>query len=253
MTLGHKLKCALLFSVLFLTACAACRQQNPSTENSDSLIIAGEPPNYSAMVVRLVEAGEQKEETTTRVVCSGEMRREEWTEASSKRALIFRPDLGKSFLLDLDQRVYVETDLAQSSKKKDANKPAAQTGALAQPAPESETPAATSLQTVTEDYLNSDFEEEPATLETHALPDAEQDGRPLKVIEQKATFAGGRVETTRIFRAESLNGLIVKTEMESLSPRIKVTTERRDIKLDISAEEFAVPAGFKKVERLVYR
>ena len=218
-------------------------------------MLAGEPEKYSATVVRLIEDGELREETTTRVVCSGEWRREEWTEAGAKRALIFRPDLGKSFLLDLDKQLYVETDLVQSHTKPNPKKPPPQTNQTVPATSESEAPAASSLQTVTNDFLTADFAEEPTYVETASLPDATQDGRACSVREQKATFGDGRVEITRIFRAQTLNGLIVKTEMESVAParRIKITTARRDINLEIAADEFAVPAGFKKVERLVYR
>ena len=256
MTLRHKVKCTLLLMPLLFTACLACNQ-NPSTSKDANNALAGEPENYSATVIRLIEDGKQREEITTRVVCSGDMRREEWTEAGANRALIFRPDLGKSFLLDLDNRVYVETDFVQVNAASETKKPPAK-NSNNEPAPsEGEAPSASraGLQTVDGDFLIDGFEEEPASIEVHDLPDEKQDGRVCKVIEQKATFADGRVEVTRTFRAQSLNRLIVKTEMETVAPsqRLKITIERRDIKLEISAEEFAVPAGFKKVERLLYR
>jgi hypothetical protein len=255
MTLRHKLKCALLFTSLLFTACLACRK--PSTQEDANHILSGEPENYSATLVRLIDNGQQREEITSRVACSGEMRREEWTEAGARRALIFRPDLGKSFLLDLDNRVYVETDINPGNTTTETKKPPSKSSDNEPGSLESDAPvtANSNLQTVGGDLFVTGFEEEPTSVETQALPDEQQDGRACKVTQQKATFADGRVEVTKTFRAQSLNGLMVKTEMETVAPsqRTKLTIERRDIKLDISADEFAVPAGFKKVERLLYR
>ncbi len=264
MTLRHKLKwlllfTTLLFTTLLFTACLACRNQHPSTGKDARPALAGEPETYSAIVVRLIEEANQREESATRIVCSGEMRREEWTEASAKRALIFRPDLGKSFLLDLDNRLYVESDLGPPPTATDSQKSSAKNSNNA-PAAESDAPAAANLPavnlpTVVDDVLVTRIEEEPVSVETRALPDENLEGRVCQVAEQKATFADGHVEITRTFCAASLNGLMVKSERETLasSQRIKITTERRDIKLEVSADEFAVPAGFKKVERLLYR
>lgn len=254
MTLRHKLKCTLLLTTVLFTACLACRKQ-PTDEGANPPF-SSEPEKYSATVVRMIEDGQQREVMTTRVVCSGDLRREEWTEAGATRALIFRPDLGKSFLLDLDNRLYVETDLVQPKTPAESTKKAPPKNSnLAPASSESELPPASGLQTVTEDFLTGSFEEEPTSVEVHTLPDETVAERVCKVSEQKATFADSRIEVTRTFRADSLKGLMVKTELESITPaqRTKITTERRDIKLDISADAFAIPAGFKKVERLLYR
>ena len=84
---------------------------------------SGEPEHYSATVVRTVSNGNSQETTITREVRSGEMLRQEWTEENESRVLIWRPDLGKSFLLDLESRTYVETEIGSSSEPRASEDP----------------------------------------------------------------------------------------------------------------------------------
>ena len=251
MTLRHKLNFALLLAIFMFTACSACRNQNQPANEDLQRELSSEPENYSATVVRLIEDGKHQEEITTRLVCAGDLRREEWVDASGKRALIFRPDLGKSFLLDLDNRLYIETDLTQPNVSTDKKNLSPPNHHQATESSESAAPSASSLQTVANDFLADSFEEEPTIVETRVLTDAKIGDSMCKVTEQSARFADGRVEITKTFRAPALKGLIVKSEMESVAPsqRLKIIVERRDIKLEVSADEFTVSAGFKKVER----
>jgi hypothetical protein len=59
------------------------------------------------------------------------------------------------------------------------------------------------------------------------------------------------MEITKVFRATQLGGLMIKTETESsvANHRVKIITERREVKLDISPDEFTVPADFKKTPK----
>ncbi|MEW6211149.1 MAG: hypothetical protein AB1631_22480, partial [Acidobacteriota bacterium] len=57
------------------------------------------------------------------------------------------------------------------------------------------------------------------------------------------------VEVSRIFLARDLAGLAVRIESQSSSSRIRIITERRNVQ-QASADEFNVPAGFKRAERL---
>src|SRR5689334_1468127 len=66
---------------------------------------AGEPDQYSALVVRTVEDGFSTVTSTSREARLGDRRREDWTEEGKTRAIIWRPDLGKSYVLDLDAHV----------------------------------------------------------------------------------------------------------------------------------------------------
>jgi hypothetical protein len=186
---------------------------------------SGEPQNYSATVVRIIDDGGAREEVITRVARLGEMRREEWSEQSARRALIWRPDLGKCFLLALDKQQYVETDFAR-------------------PAVANQQSEATDLETIERALTDAPS---PASVEVISLPDQIIDNHPCSVTESRATFSDGHVEITRTFRARDLSGLDIRVESQSTASGIKIITERRDVKTEVSGEEFNVPAGFKKV------
>jgi hypothetical protein len=81
------------------------------------------------------------------------------------------------------------------------------------------------------------------------LADQTLQEHPCQVVEERATFADGRVEVTRSRRARDLAGLPLLIEVESASGA-RLTIERRDIRLDVSNDDFAVPAGFRKVDSL---
>jgi hypothetical protein len=192
-------------------------------------LIAVEPENYSATIVLTIEDGDRREVIESRTARMGEMRREEWIEAGERRALIFRPDLNRNFLLSLDRQLYVESPITPQEDQ------------------------------TTDDQRNSIDEKRakeidrafdaspPEKIETVSLPDETIDGHLCRVIEKRVTFAGGSVEVSRIFLARDLAGLAVR--IETASSRIRTVTERRNVR-QASADQFAVPAGFKRVERL---
>src|SRR5436309_9764236 len=88
-----------------------CRNRVSPSDGDSNVEPAGEPEQYSARVVRIIEDGKSRETSVSREARSGEKHREEWTEEGQNRALIWRPDLGKIFLLDLDGRAYVEFEI----------------------------------------------------------------------------------------------------------------------------------------------
>jgi hypothetical protein len=77
------------------------------------------------------------------------------------------------------------------------------------------------------------------------------ENHPCKVFEQRATFENGHVEINRLFRASDLSDLTIRIETDSESGA-RVITERRDVKMAVSPDEFVVPQGFKKVDRLAH-
>ena len=83
------------------------------------------------------------------------------------------------------------------------------------------------------------------------MPDETIAGEHCKVVENRARFADGRMEITKVYRATQLGGLLIKTETESIAAnhRVKIITERRDLKFDISPDEFTVPADFNKAQK----
>lgn len=203
---------------------AHCRGRVETIE--PETIIAGEPENYSATVVRTIEDGDRREVVESRVCRMGEMRREEWIESNERRALISRPDLNKSFLLSLDHRLYVESSLT----------------------PE-ENHAGTPDENAAKEIDRAFESVSPDKIETLSLPDETIDGHSCRVIEKRAVFAGGLTEVSRIFLARDLAGLAIRIETESASSGIRVITERRNVQR-VRADEFDVPVDFKRVEKL---
>ena len=184
-----------------------------------------------------------RETSASSVARRGDWRREQWTEAGGARAVILRPDLGKGYLLDLNDRLYVEFDFAASPAASPPTDGARETAARAS---ESEAPAAINVGEV--DRALSDAPA-PVQDETRVLADQTLQDHTCQVIEERATFADGRVEVTRSHRARDLAGLPLLIEVESASGA-RLTIERRDIRLDVANDDFAVPAGFRKVDRL---
>jgi hypothetical protein len=174
----------------------------------------------------------------------GDWRREQWTEAGGARAVILRPDLGKGYLLDLDHRLYAEFDMA-ASRVADVP-PTSVDGERGARAGETEAPAAIHANEV--DRALGDAPT-PVQIETRLLADQIVQDHTCQVIEERATFADGRVEVTRSRRARDLAGLPLLIEVESASGA-RLIIERRDIRLDAAPDDFAVPAGFRKVDRL---
>ncbi len=226
---------------------AYCRKHSNPPTIETTIETTGEPETYTATIVRSIEDGEQSFVTETQVARSGDMRREEWTEKGERLALITRFDSGKSFLLKLSQQTYIETDLALNVTEK--SKPTSVKGIQNSDDAEKPSPA-TGHQISAMDFVEDRFAEEPTSLETFALPDVYLASQLCKVVEKRAIFADGRTEVTKIFRAENLSRLAIRTEREtSLSTqRLKVVTEWRDIKPDAAPDDFVVPVNFKKVQ-----
>jgi hypothetical protein len=222
--------------VLLVICLISCRHRPDAA--SVEIIAAGEPDVYAATVTRLAVDGEARETTSGSVARRGDWRREQWTEAGAARALILRPDLGKGYLLDLDRRLYVEFDSGTTS-------PAAAVRDAAPSASES-APPAISLEEVERALSDAPA---PVQVALRVLGDETIEDHPCQVIEERATFADGRVEVTRSRRARDLAGLPLLIEVESPNGA-RLTTERRDVRLDVSPEDFAVPASFRKVDQL---
>src|ERR1051325_3927342 len=97
------IKTIVVAVTILIIASAGCRSRTQPAADPGA---AGEPENYSAEVVCAVDDGGERELSVSRVARYGELRREEWREQGGSRALIWRPDEGKAFLLDLDKRTY---------------------------------------------------------------------------------------------------------------------------------------------------
>jgi hypothetical protein len=218
----------VLVTAIALALSWACRKKEPS-EGDPGIPPAGEPDRYSATVVRIVEDGTIREVSTSRVFKSRDMLREEWTEQGLTRAMIRRPDLGKTFLLNLDSQTYQEIEIAATG-----------------PAEPRTLADANALQ-ATDRVL--DEASSPTRVETRALPDETIDGHPCSVYERRASFANGQIEITKAYSARDLAGLLLRIETNSEPGTVKVTTERRDVRLDFADDAFTVPGGYRKIEK----
>jgi hypothetical protein len=234
----------LIAMMLAIAVASACRNRQPSGENTGDSEPSGEPEQYSATIVRTVDDGKGRTSTITREARSGEQYREEWMEAGHNRALIWRSDLGKCYLLDLDERLYVELETTPDH----ANQSQA----------EAETPShdSNSRRSDSADRFVQaidramDDAPSPARVETRSLSGEVIDGHPCRVYENRASFPDGHVEIQRAFRASEYAWLALRIETESDPPATKVTTERRDVRLGVAPDTFVVPADFKKVDKL---
>jgi hypothetical protein len=251
MTQDRKRRRTLIFVVLAPAILVAVSCRNPAQPPTSEATIApaGEPETYSATIVRSIEDGQHHEITETRVARSGDMRREEWMEAGERQAFITHFDSGKAFHLNMSRQTYNETDLAGVVPEKSKTGSAGQTHDSTDA--EKQSPN-TGQQTSAVDFVEDGFAEQPTGLENRALPDEYVANQLCKVAETRAGFTDGRTEVTRIFRAQNLSGLAIKTESETSSStqRVRVVTEWRDIKLEVSPDDFVVPANFKKVQNL---
>jgi hypothetical protein len=164
---------------------------------------------------------------------------EEWSEQGEARALIHRPDLGKSFQLFLDNRTYTESEATAARAENGAENGA-------EPSPRDVLGAG---DRVSSDQIERAFGDAPApaSVTTRALADQTIEGYSCAVTEERATLEDGRAEVTRLFRARELAGLALRVEVESGT--LKIVTERRDIQTRVPLEKFDVPADFRKVAR----
>jgi hypothetical protein len=231
----------LLFLALEITIVllsAGCRHRSRPGGNEGEDKLRGEPDRYSATIVRTIEDGGEREPNTIREARSGEQRREEWTEQGHNRAVIWRPDLGKCYLLDLDLLVFVEISVGET------NQSLPDQSRLPDRSGNNSESALVQIDRAVDDAPS------PDRVETRMLAGANIAGHSCTVYEERATFPDGHTEITRTFRAGDLDGLALRIESESEPSSVRVITERKDVSLEVAPDTFTVPSNFKKVDKL---
>jgi hypothetical protein len=232
----------------------ACHRPPDSTGGDPDTGLAGEPEQFSATVVRSLEDAAERDLSVTRIFKSGDLRREEWIEQGEPRAVIWRADLGKSYLLDLDRRLYVESDIRPDAALRPESESTSSEGTAAPT--ESEAPSSALIR----GGVRAEAVERavgsaplPVRVESRPLSDRTIDGHPCAVLESREIFTGGHVEVTTCFRARDLGGLAIRVEIGPVTGTngAKLITKWRDILLDVPADTFAVPSDFRKVDRLM--
>lgn len=217
---------------------AGCRHRSRPAGNEGEDKLRGEPDQYSATIVRTIEDGSERAFNTIREARSGEQRREEWTQQGHNRAVIWRPDLGKCYLLDLDQLVFVEISAGET------NQSVPDPSRLPDRSSDNSESALVQIDRAVDDAPSAD------RVETRMLAGANIAGHWCTVYEERATFPDGHTEITRTFRAGDLDGLALRIESESEPSSVRVITERKDVSLEVAPDTFTVPSNFKKVDKL---
>ena len=222
--------------VLALSLCLsiACKTKTGTGISDEAkLSPSGEPDHYSAVVVRIVEDGASTVTSTSREARLGDKRREEWTEEGKSRAIIWRPDLGKSYVLDLDAHVYTEAELTAGSSVSTGGAPN-----------QIVTPAADLTIQEVDRYFGDD--QRPERSEVRTLSSVVIDGHQCDVSEFSSTFSDGRTEIVTRSQAQDLSGLVLRVEVRSKNSSVRVITERREINTDVSSDLFELPRDFRK-------
>lgn len=235
--------CAVTIAAGLAMLTAACRQRERPDGNTEG---ASEPERYTALMVRIVDDGKRSETVITRETRAGECRREEWTEDGQNRALIWRPDIGKAFLLDLDRRVYLEIDIGAAPLDQWVAGSGSPHDAASQPPSDRE--AQESAVQAIDNYFGDT--QSPTSVVTLELPPTSVDGHPCAVYEDRKVFPDGHTEITRRFRARDLFGLALRVESSAEPGGATVITERREVRLEVAPDAFNVPEGFRRVEKL---
>lgn len=245
---------AMVMVCVFLAL--ACHRK-PGAIDNPALELSGEPEQFSATIVFAVEDdGNERELNATRIFKSGDLRREEWIEEGEPRALIWRPDLGKTYLLDIKERCYVESDTTLTSDnilKMEIESLASQNRSRVAEAADRSS-ASINRDAIAAAAVDRAFDHAPPPLrvETLRLADQTIDGHPCTVFERREIFSGDHIEVSATFRASDLNGLTIRTEtgLGAGTQGTKLIKVWRDVRLDVPVDVFSVPADFRRVDRL---
>jgi hypothetical protein len=231
----------------------ACHRQSGVVDDSAGEL-SGEPEQFSATVVCAVDDGVERELSVTRIFKSGSLMREEWIEQGQSRALIWRPDLGKAHLLDIEGRCYVESDITPDVTPAAALKVGGESNARQNRLPADRSSESNSSDTIAGEAVDRVFDHmtSPVRVENRRLADQTIDGHLCAVFERREVFGGDHIEVTTTFRARDLNGLAIRIETgpEARTEGAKLITRWRDIHGDVPAEVFTVPPDFRKVDKL---
>jgi hypothetical protein len=261
-----------LLIVALLCVVSGCRRTNNDSSSSPPSKAAKEgepdgPDQYSARVVRTIDIGGKSQSQESRFAISGALIREEWTDQGERRALILRPDLGKSYMLWLEKGAYTESpinpdsvpsdDMAKSHAEAETaeSKSSSDLSNQADAGPREQSTSKGSDKGPFDYILEPP--PSPVRTEDRTLPDQIIDNHNCQVREHLGYFADGHVERSRTFRAVDLKGLAIRIEIWSDSaigsggsagPSPTVLTQRLDVRLDVPASEFSIPPDFKRTE-----
>jgi hypothetical protein len=221
MKLAHWETLLSITLIAFATGCTSSKPA-PVPPPAPATLAGREPDSYSATVVRSFEKDGQQTLAESRVARDGGLRRDEWVENGRRFAALVRPDLGTSFLIDLDRNVYVETPLAP-------------------PQPDESELNGDAIEKL---FLGSTPE---ATVErTHSGTEV-VDGHPCEIVRSRIEAESGGVSEGTVWEASDFGGLVIRSEVRGPFGDL-VVTALRDIRVPADPSHFELPPGARRVE-----
>jgi hypothetical protein len=252
MAIGFQSRLATLslLALHLVVATAGCKRNHPE-ESLSERHQESEPVEYTAIVVRTVEQDGKTDVTATRIARSGALFREEWTDGGETYAIIWRPDKGRSYFLSLGKKEYSETEWNDSNTPSSELSGTEPSLGLANSNPGVEMQRNSPANHAELPKAGGRFEGvvSPTSTVKERLADETIEGHDCQVWQETMFFSDGHSERTKVYRAADLSGLAIRVlnETTGQAGMLRVTTERRDVSTRVSADEFNVPPGFKKL------
>lgn len=200
------------------------RGVSPSTVASPA---GGEPAAWSATIVRTFVADGRSTTSTTQFARSGDRTRLEWTEGDRRIALIVRPDLSVSWLVDLVANSYVETAI-------DANGAAIPSG-QAEPLTGQQVEAAIAAGSPVEGFV----------ARRERIGEETVDGHSCLVYRSRIEALDGTASDATVWEASDFAGLAIRSEVRGAAGSL-VRTELQQLQRDPDAAAFELPPGARR-------
>lgn len=197
---------------------------SPSTIASPA---GGEPDSWSANIVRTFVVNGQSTTSTTEFARSGDRTRIEWTEGGRRMALIIRPDLSVSWLVDVSDNSYVESPL----------------GADGAPAPSND-PDPLSAQQV-EAAIAAGSPSDGFVARRERVGEEKIEGHACNVYRSRVEAIDGTVTEATVWEATDFAGLAIRSEIRSASGNT-VRTDLQRLQLDPPPETFELTPGARR-------
>jgi hypothetical protein len=203
---------------------AGCGAAPAGEAGASEPVYGGEPDVYTARVLTEIEDAGGRRVSEGRVARRGDWRRQEWVEAGRRLATIIRPDLGLTYLVDLDRNAYVQRPDREAVEEPGEG--------------------------VSGEEVEGAFAAAGAgaVLAREAAGSEAVDGHPCLVFRTRIEAADGGEGESVVWEAEDLRGLALRSELRSAGAR--VVTELRDVQTSVDPALFEPPPGARLVDAL---
>ena len=187
----------------------------------------GEPVAWSATIVRTFVTDGRTTTSTTRFARSGDRTRLEWTEGDRRMALIVRPDLSVSWLVDLVANSYVETAI-------DANGAAIPSGEP-EPLTAQQVEAAVAAGSPVDGFA----------VRRERIGEETVDGHPCLVYRSRIEALDGTASEATVWEASDFAGIAIRSEVRGATESL-VRTELQQLQRDPDARAFELTPGARR-------